>query len=73
MSETWEINPKLRPCPFCGSVLAHALSTMYKSWYIECINCDARGGKHAAKQTAVDMWNQRANIGGGIPIKGEVT
>jgi len=52
-----------KPCPFCKGAKLAIMKYAFMEWYILCIDCDAHGPNEIDAQTAVDAWNQRAEMG----------
>lgn len=48
--------PKLKPCPFCGSEDLKAFIP-----YVRCLACFATGPERLTQAEAIAAWNQRAN------------
>ena len=55
-----EINPDMKPCPFCG----HQGMTWHIDrevpWVVECTCCFARGPRATTEREAILAWNAGA-------------
>ena len=67
---------KLKPCMFCGTtekVIDKEIGPVYldihefnngEHWYVNCMNCGARGPEAMSRRLAAKKWNRRA----GVPV-----
>lgn len=65
-----EIEPKLLPCPFCGSIpeledngiVEPEMGGPVEWWFVHCKRCDLAitDGEECPKERAVRAWNTRA-------------
>lgn len=52
---------KLKPCPFCGSILIRTGHVGYNGEYASwCEKCLANGPWRFRKSLAIEAWNRRA-------------
>jgi len=57
--------PKLKPCPFCGSRSVHVASRVLTlacsgAYFVRCMKCGAHGPYRATEKRAENRWNKRA-------------
>ena len=55
------IEPRLKPCPFCGSTDVESVYRFEKGdhFIIACQECGARSSPCLTEHEAVKMWNKR--------------
>ena len=54
---------KLKPCPFCGSVVIGKDKTncgCFAFYFICCKKCGAKSAYYQTKNSAIDAWNKRS-------------
>lgn len=62
VTEEFELDAHLEPCPFCGSskIVCVEATHFNHSWnYMKCTYCGAQGGLASCEEKAVKYWNDR--------------
>ena len=56
-----DLEPELKPCPFCGSTAAHLsdLSGKLNEWQVKCDRCGSRTQRFREIFNCVSTWNTR--------------
>ena len=51
------IEPELKPCPFCGSDAK--VVEWYTAWFVQCHLCQSTSNFVDKREEAIEAWNRR--------------
>ena len=54
------VDPELKGCPFCGSSNVEVAHTHTPYYWVECLNCEAQGGREPGLRLRSQLRTERA-------------